>query len=806
MLSVASGANLVHVSCFGGSNGVAWVSPTGGTPPYFYSWSPRGGTNSTATGLSVGTYTVTVTDNNLCMATHSFTVTQPAAIAATMTATDVSCNGANDGVGEVAAASGGAGGFTYSWSNGSTARVVRNLTPGPHSVTVMDLNACTATRNITIAEPPALTSTGSQTEIACNGEEASATIAPAGGTPPYAYGWSNGATTGTATNLAAGEYTATATDARGCTTSRSYGITQPSALQTIASSTDVVCHGDANGSAQIAASGGTPPYAYGWSNGATTATTNGLDPGGYSATVTDAKGCTSAKNVIVSEPAPVVVSTGPQKNVTCHGAGDGTLAVTASGGVGTLKYDWTGTPTGDGTNAVTGLGPGAYTVVVTDDNSCSATRSFTVTEPGVLLANGTSTPLAAVGTCTGSASVAPSGGTLPYSVAWTPGGATTTTASALCGPTAQAIITDANQCTVTYDASIVGPSADLSIAMTGPAAAVHAGSSLSWSIVASTTADAPNAVVSGSVPSRTKFTQLVAPAGWTCTMPAVGATGAFRCTAPSLAAASGATFTLDVMVDELFGAGEIDATVTVEAAVIDGTAANNTATSSTDVRSPARLVATKKVAFLPPRRVTYTIDVRNDGPAAQVDDLASDELVDALPAQLVLKSATATAGAVTSATNTVFWNGALKNGETASITIEAEVRTSVLPETTIANQATVHFDGDGDGVNEGSAGSIPEGAAASGPTTFTTEKAVLPDAGVDSGPSASDGGTNGGPTIDGGGATSDASTIDGRGDDGDSGCSMGGRASSSRDLSWIGGLILGATLALRRRRSIHASR
>jgi MYXO-CTERM domain-containing protein len=147
----------------------------------------------------------------------------------------------------------------------------------------------------------------------------------------------------------------------------------------------------------------------------------------------------------------------------------------------------------------------------------------------------------------------------------------------------------------------------------------------------------------------------------------------------------------------------------------------------------------------------------------------------------VLKTATATAGAVTKATNTVHWNGALKNGETASITIEAEVLASVAPETTIANQATVHFDSDGDGVNEGSAGSIPDGAVTAGPTTFTTEKAALPDAGVD-------GGTNGGPTSDGG----------------DSGCSVGGTASSSRSSSWLGGLILGVTLALRRRRSPRA--
>lgn len=812
--ALVSNWSIVNIACNGYGNGITAVSMKGGVAPYTFSWFPTGGNSNIATGQKAGTYTVTVKDANACEHQRTLVVSEPPPIVVTSTTTsDASCSDGNDGKASVTA-SGGTPGFVYSWDGGGwdwQGQDATNLTAGEHTVSVEDVNGCPATLKVTIGAPPPLTYTVSQTEIACAGGKASATMTASGGTAPYSYGWSTGESSATATDLtAAGNYSGTVTDAHGCQTSRTVAIAEPPALVATPSSTNVLCHGGSSGTARVDASGGTAPYTYAWSTGAATASLNGLAIGGYSATVTDAKGCTSSANVTVAEPPVLVVSEGTQKNVTCHGDDNGALSVSASGGVGTLKYDWTGNPTGDGTNAVSGLAPGAHSVVVTDDNLCTATKSFTVTEPPVLLANGSSTPLAAVGTCTGSATVAPTGGTLPYSVAWTPGGATTNTANELCGPSAQATITDANQCKVTYDAIVEGPKADLSIELTGPAK-VEAGSALSWSFAASTTADAPTVTVNGSVPSRTKFVQLSAPAGWTCTTPAVGASGAFQCKASSLSASAAAKFSLDVTLDELFGAGKLDATVTVSAAVIDGTAGNNSSTSTIDVRSPAKLVATKKVVFVPPRAVTYTIDVRNDGPSAQVDDLALDELEDVLPAQLTLKTATATTGAATTSGNTVHWNGTLKTGETASITIQAEVLTSVGPETTIANQATVHYDQDGNGENEATIGSSPPGATAPGPTTFATDKPALPDGGVDGGEgdgganatdggsNASDGGTNVGPVGDDETTTNGAGG--GNGGDGKSGCSVGLTPSSPRSLSGVGGLLLGVGLAVRRRRS-----
>ncbi len=161
-----------NVSCNGGSNGSASVSPSGGATPYTYSWSPSGGTAATATGLAAGTYTVTVTDANACTATRNFTITQPTVIStATAAQTNVSCNGGSNGSASVTP-SGGAGGYTYSWSpSGGTAATATGLAAGTYTVTVTDANGCQATRNFTITQPAAtLAPTGTAAQSFCNNE------------------------------------------------------------------------------------------------------------------------------------------------------------------------------------------------------------------------------------------------------------------------------------------------------------------------------------------------------------------------------------------------------------------------------------------------------------------------------------------------------------------------------------------------------------------------------------------------------------------------------------------------------------
>lgn len=315
------------VSCNGGNNGAASIEmPTGGAGGFIYNWgpgNPSGDGTRSVTGLTAGTWTVTVTDANNCTKTVVFNILQPLnPLTLTVASqTDVSCNGGNNGAASVNPASGGTPGYTYDWSPGNPTgdgtSSVTGLTAGTWTCVVTDANGCTQSQVFNITQPSAISLTqAGQTNITCFGQNnGAASVNPAtGGAGGYTYDWTPGNPIGdgstSISGLIASTWTCVVTDANGCSATRGFNIISPTALGISLSSTPVTCTGGNNGIITAIPSGGTPGYTYMWSNGRVISTNFNLTAGTYTVTVTDANGCTATASQTLSQPSFNVTGNG----------------------------------------------------------------------------------------------------------------------------------------------------------------------------------------------------------------------------------------------------------------------------------------------------------------------------------------------------------------------------------------------------------------------------------------------------------------------------------------------------------------
>ncbi|MES2701554.1 MAG: Ig-like domain-containing protein, partial [Bacteroidota bacterium] len=461
----ASVTGFANISCNGGSNGSIDLAVSGGAGTYTYNWS-NGATTQDITGVTAGTYSVTVTDANSCIATAAATLTQPSAAisASAATTANVLCNGGSNGAISLTV-SGGAGSYVYSWSNGATTQNISGIAAGSYSVTVTDANGCTDVAFATVTQPVIALAASATTisNVTCNGgSNGSIDLTVSGGTGTYTYGWSNDATGQDLGGLPAGTYTVTVTDANGCTATASATVTEPaSALSASAATTsNVSCHGGANGAIALSVSGGTASYTYNWSNGATTQNLSGLSAGSYSVTVTDASGCSATASATVTQPSSALnASAATTSNVSCNGGANGTIALSVSGGTTSYTYNWSNGAT---TQNLGGLSAGSYSVTVTDANGCTATASATVTQPSSALSASAATTsnVFCFGESTGAIALTVSGGVATYSYNWSNGSTTANLTGATAG-TYSVTVTDANGCTATASATITQPSSGL---------------------------------------------------------------------------------------------------------------------------------------------------------------------------------------------------------------------------------------------------------------------------------------------------------------------------------------------------------
>ncbi len=436
----------------GEANGSIDITVSGGTAPYTYDWDNAPDVEDPI-GIVAGTYNVIVSDLNGCMADYQITVTTPNALTLSATPTDADCNGDNSGSIDVDV-SGGVAPFDYTWSTGWTGEDLIDEAAGVYTVTVTDATDCSIVLTETINEPTAMELSSTSTDALCNQNNGSIDLTVVGGTAPYSYDWGGGITVEDPTNLGIGNFTVVVTDGNGCTAEHTETVSTPTGLELDESSSDASCNGGANGTAGVTVNGGTPPFNYAWSNLETTPSIMGLSAGTYTVTVTDADGCTVFSSSIINEPAAISIS-GNALEETCDDA-NGSISIVVSGGTEPYSYMWSNASTDQNPQ---NLADGDYTVEVTDANGCIQEETFTVTEPTVLSGSLTPSDASCNGGADGVISAAISGGTPPFSYAWSSGGPDAPTADNLTAGSYNVVVTDANDCSLTLTADIGEPMA-----------------------------------------------------------------------------------------------------------------------------------------------------------------------------------------------------------------------------------------------------------------------------------------------------------------------------------------------------------
>nr|WP_315262573.1 gliding motility-associated C-terminal domain-containing protein [uncultured Flavobacterium sp.] len=393
-------ASQTNVNCFGCHSGAITLNyATGGTGSYSYAWKKNGydySINKNLTGLEAGIYTVITTDANGCASNElSVTITQPAVINATMSKTNINCNGDNNGTITVTNPTGGSGTYEYRLDTG-TWQASGNFTalaPATYSVQVRDMAnpACVITLCNQIITQPAVTVSvsGIATNVSCHGEKnGSIAITNSTGSTVVITNSANEAVS--STGLPAGTYTLTATAPNGnnsgfCTATSQVTITQPEVCVSVSGiATNVSCHGEKNGSIAVTNSAGSTVVITNDANQTVSAT--GLPAGTYTLTSTAPNGnangfCTAASQVIISQPSAVLSATSVIiNNNNCTNCSNGSINLTVTGGTEPYTFLWSNGAT---TEDIANLTKGSYSVEIKDKNGCIVNYTFIISESSI---------------------------------------------------------------------------------------------------------------------------------------------------------------------------------------------------------------------------------------------------------------------------------------------------------------------------------------------------------------------------------------------------------------------------------------
>jgi gliding motility-associated-like protein len=385
-------SNVVDVSCNGLNDGAVTVMAIGGTPGYLIDWLTLQNDAFTMNNLAAGTYIAEVTDANGCLDIINVTIEEPDTFFVDIVViNEETCTDANGQA--FADVTNGIGAIQYQWTpGGQTTALATGLSAGPLQVTVTDENGCTDQANaIMVDNPTGVASIGNITPVSClNGADGSVEILMNGGTAPFVYNWSCPCPTDTNSlyTLSSGNYYVNVVDNNGCSDSIAFVIDELPALTVdIISMVEPLCFGDANGTIEAAANGGTAPYNYAWNTNPVqnSAQAVGLTSGQYQVNVTDVNGCTTQIDTFLNQPDQLVVTAQVLGNIICFGDSAGVATANPVGGTGPYNYYWIQTT--ETTQTINNLPAGWYKVDVTDANGCTASDEVEIIEYDLVTAD-----------------------------------------------------------------------------------------------------------------------------------------------------------------------------------------------------------------------------------------------------------------------------------------------------------------------------------------------------------------------------------------------------------------------------------
>lgn len=464
--------------CFGETNGTIEAQTTGGIPPpYTFAinggpgvvGNSNGGYDNIFIDLGNDTYVTSVTDANGCISLDTLTVTSPPPLSMLETHQDLNCFGDNSGYINLIA-SGGVGSFSYSIGGGfpfNNTGFFGGLPAGTYFPTAQDANGCTVTLpSITLTQPPLLTVNATPTNPLCNATcNGTISFVGSGGTPGYTYSINGGTNTfanPNFTNVCAGTYNYQIQDSKGCIATGSTTLIDPAPLTISTTAINSTCN-FSSGIINVTSTGGTPILNYNL-NGAAyqlAPSFGGLTAGTYLVTVQDGNGCTAQTTQLVTEAGSPSISSIALTHVSCNGGNNGAATVNVSGGTTPYSYSLNGAPSQASPNFL-GLTAGNYTMIVTDDNGCTANAAFTITQPTALSINlPTVINVPCFGASTGSITLNPTGGTQPYQYSFN-GGVTFSNVNNISSITAGTYniqVMDANGCSQSINLTLSQPPA-----------------------------------------------------------------------------------------------------------------------------------------------------------------------------------------------------------------------------------------------------------------------------------------------------------------------------------------------------------